>query len=303
MFNEVGDMLIFAAVARAGSLTRAGKNLGLPKSTVSRRMAALEERLGSRLLHKTTRKLLLTEAGEGFLERCQRLADDVDDALTFAGELADEPRGTLRVTLVPDIELVLADAIASFALRHPRIALELDETARYVDLSAERYDVALRAGTLADSTLVARRLLTLESAIFASPSYLARHPPPSSPAELARHRFVILAGRTRLDHALLHSQGQNAKVELPYGVLATTSGMQRALAVAGVGAIVYPIRFCEDDVRAGRLVPLLPTWKTEPAPIWIVTPSRHLLPRKTVLFIEHLFATLSTPPHHKNVTV
>jgi len=294
MFNEVGDMLIFAAVARAGSLTRAGTQLGLPKSTISRRLAALEERLDSRLLLRTTRKLVLTESGEAFLDRCQRLADDVDEALTFAGELGAEPRGTLRVTLVPDIELLLADAIASFACRYPRITLELDESARYVDLASERYDLALRAGALADSTLVARRLLTLESTIFASPDYLTRYPRPSSPAELSQHRFVILAGRTRMERVLLHGKGQSVEVELPHALVATTSGMQRALAITGAGAILYPTRFSEEDVRAGRLVPLLPEWKSAPATIWIVTPSRRLQPRKTVLFVEHLLATFST---------
>ena len=290
-------MLIFAAVARAGSLTRAGRGLDLPKSTVSRRLAALEERLGSRLLVRTTRKLVLTEAGEAFLERCQRLADDVDDALAFASELADAPRGTLRVTMVPDLgPLLLSDAIASFVARYPRIAIELDESARYVDLASERFDLALRAGKLADSSLVARRLLNLTSGLFASPDYLARHPPPHTPAELAEHAFVILAGRTRFDHFVLLAGGRGTSVSLRTAVIATTSGMQRALALAGVGPIVYPERLCVEDVARGRLVRLLPELRTEPTPLWLVTPSRRLLPRKTSLFIEHLMAQVGEGP-------
>lgn len=294
VFDQVGDMLVFAAVARAGSLTRAGQALGLPKSTVSRRLAALEERLGTRLLLRSTRKLSLTGAGEAFLERCQRLADDVEDALALASELAGEPRGTLRVTMVPDVgALLLVDAIARFAARYPRIALELEESARAVDLTTEPFDLAIRAGVLPDSSLVARPLAQLESGLFASPAYLARNPPPESPAELARHTFIVLAGRTRFDRVLLHGEGTSVEVRLGGSISASTSGMQRGLALAGAGAVVYPIRFCADLVASGELVRLLPRFRTTPSRLWIVTASRRLLPRKTVLFIEHLLTELS----------
>ncbi|MET0339630.1 MAG: LysR family transcriptional regulator [Polyangiales bacterium] len=294
MLGDVQDMLVFAEVARAGSLTRAGVRLGLPKSTVSRRLAALEERLGTRLLERSTRKLVLTEAGEAFLERCQRLSDDVDDALALASELSDEPRGTLRVSLVPDLgPLLLAEPIARFHARYPRLSLEIDESPRYVDLAAERFDLALRAGHLADSSLVARKLLTMHAGVFATPRYLERHPAPEAPADLAAHRFVVLAGRTRFDRATLRGPGEAVRdVSLPHTVVATTSGMQRALALQGVGALVYPICLCAEEVADGRLVRLVPSWRVETPPLWLVTPSRRLLPRKTVLFIEHLLREL-----------
>nr|WP_246357603.1 LysR family transcriptional regulator [Pyxidicoccus fallax] len=287
-------MLVFAAVARAGSLTRAGKALGLPKSTVSRRMAALEARLGSKLLLKSTRRLVLTEAGEAFLERCQRLADEVDDALAFASDLADQPQGTLRVTMPPGMgEPRLIGAITDFMARYPRISLLLDESQRYVDLATERFDLALRAGTLPDSaSLVARRLMTTTSSLFASPAYLARHPKPRTPAELAGHGFIVLEGRTRFDRIRLRSGPRRMEVELESRLTATTSLMQLALGLAGAGLIVFPNPYCQEEVRSGRLVRLLPEWSTEPAPLWIVTPSRRLLPRKTVLFIEHLLAAM-----------
>ncbi|MDY7227383.1 LysR family transcriptional regulator [Hyalangium rubrum] len=293
MFDPVNDMLVFAAVARAGSITRAGKALRLPKSTVSRRMASLEERLGTRLLLKSTRRLVLTQAGEAFLERCLRLADEVDDVLAFASGLDDQPRGMLRVTMPPDFgDLVLVDAIASFTARYPEIQLVLDESQRYVDLIAERFDLALRAGVLPDSSLVARRLMTLESGIFASPSYLARWPAPRTPGELASHNFVILEGRTRFDRLRLHSGQRRVEAVLEGTLTVSTSRMQLRLGLAGAGAIVYPGRYCEDAVREGRLVRLLPEWSTEPAPIWLVTPSGRLLPRKTVLFIEHVLTAV-----------
>jgi len=295
MLDAVGDMLIFAAVARAGSLTRAGQALALPKSTISRRLAALEERLGSRLVVRSTRKLLLTEAGEAFLERCQRVADDVDDALTFANELSDEPRGTLRITMVPDLgPLVLAEAIARFSERYPRLSIELDESGRYVDLDAERFDVALRAGVLTDSSLVARRFVSLASGVFASPAYLATVPLPRSPDDLAQLRFVVLGGRTRFDRITLHDGEHSATVSLASALAVNTSGMQRALALAGAGAMVYPLRMAEDAVAKGQLVRVLPSFRTDPTPIWLVTPTRRLLPRKTMLLIDHLLAEAAT---------
>jgi DNA-binding transcriptional LysR family regulator len=293
MFQQVNDMLVFAAVARAGSLTRGGALLGLPKSTVSRRLAALEERLGSRLVERSARKLVLSEAGLAFLERCQRLADDVDDALAFAGELSDEPRGALRVTMPPGFgDVVTADALASFVARYPGISLFLDESPRFVDLVAERYDLAIRAGVLPDSTMVARKLFEQASGVFASPSYLARHPAPETPADLADHTFVVLEGRARFDRVQLRSGERTVEVALPSTVTATSTSMQLALGIVGAGAIVYSGRGCQENIAAGRLVRVLPAWTTAPAPIWIVTPSRRLLPRKTVLFIEHLEATL-----------
>ncbi len=299
MFNEVADMLVFAAVGRSGSITRAGKSLGLPKSTVSRRLAALEERLGNQLLVRSARTLILTDAGRVLLERCEHLADEVNDTLAFASELTDQPTGTLRITMPPDLGTVLlAGALASFTARYPRISLFLDESQRYVNIAAERFDIALRSGELADSSLVARRLVTIRQGLFASPAYLARMPVPQTPAELVNHRFILLEGRVRFDSFELRSEQRRAQVALTGAVTATSSGLQLALAYQGVGAIVYTQRFCEEAVRAGRLVHLLPGWSTAPTPIWIVTPSRRLLPRKTVLFIEHLMAELGddAPP-------
>ncbi|HWO23871.1 MAG TPA: LysR family transcriptional regulator [Kofleriaceae bacterium] len=297
MFNEINDMLVFAAVGDTGSITRAGKLLGLPKSTVSRRLGALEERLGSQLLLRSARRLVLTEAGQVLLERCQRLAHEAEDALAFASELTDQPIGTLRVTMPPDFgRLFLAHAIASFTAQYPRISLVLDESQRYVDLATERFDVAIRAGELPDSSLVARPLLAMPRGIFASPAYLARTSTPRVPADLADHQFVILEGRTRFDRFELRNEQRNeqrrAEVIVSGAITVTSGSMQQELACAGVGAIVYTEHFCADAVRAGRLVRLLPDWTSAPAPLSIVTPSRRLLPRKTVLFVEHLLATV-----------
>ena len=297
VFNEINEMLVFAAVGRTGTITRAGKLLGLPKSTVSRRVTALEERLGSRLLLKGARKLVLTEAGQVLLDRCLRLADEANDAVAFASELTDQPTGTLRVTMPPDFgRLILAGPVASFAARYPRISLFLDESQRFVDLATERFDVAVRAGALPDSSLVARPLVTMTRSVFASPAYLARTSVPQTPADLADHQFVVLEGLSRLDHFELRNEQRRVDVVVAGAIGVTSGSMQLELALAGVGAVVYSERFCDEEVRAGRLVHLLPGWSAAPAPVWLVTPSRRLLPRKTVLFIEHLVTTVGGGP-------
>lgn len=292
MLDDLQDMLIFAAVARAGSITRAGETLGLPKSTVSRRLAALEERLGSRLIIKTTRKLTLTESGEAFLERCERLADDVEEARAFASGLAEAPRGTLRVTMPPDLGTVLGNAFATFAERYPEIEMDLDLSPRFVDLVAERFDCAIRGGVLPDSSLVARRLFEMQSGAFASPSYLARHGSPSAPGDLAQHSFIILHGREARDQVCLEHGRRREQVPLHGRIRVNGLGMQIKLAQVGAGMAVLPEVYVQDDLQAGRLVRVLPEWHLQPNSVWIVTPTRRLLPRKTALFIEHLVAAL-----------
>lgn len=294
MFEHVSDMLVFAAVVRLRSITHAAKALQMPKSSVSRRVSALEDRVGSRLLYRSPRRITLTEAGEAFRARCEQLEGEVDDALAFANSLADVSHGRLRVTMPPNFGgQDVAEAIASFSAEHPNIQLELDESQRYVDLVAERFDVAFRAGTLPDSTLVARRLMTLEHGVFASPAYLERVRAPRIPGDLARHDFVILEGRTRFDRIELRRGKQRAEVALTGRITATSTNMQLRLVLAGAGAAMLATRYCADKVRSGSLVRLLPGWSSEPSPLWVVTPSRRLVPRKTALFVQHLLARLN----------
>ncbi|HZH02128.1 MAG TPA: LysR substrate-binding domain-containing protein, partial [Myxococcaceae bacterium] len=182
----LADMWIFAAVARYGSVTGAARTLEIPKSTVSRRLAALEEWLGVRILSRSSRSLTLTDAGQAFLEHCLRLSEVAEDASAFAQEVAGQPRGTLRVTMPPGFgEPLLAPAIARFTQRNPALTVEIDESPRFVDLVAERFDLAFRSGALPDSTLVSQRLSVLETGLFASPDYLSRNPAPRDPSDLA----------------------------------------------------------------------------------------------------------------------
>jgi DNA-binding transcriptional LysR family regulator len=180
---EPNDLLLFARVVDEGSFSRAAERLGLPKSTVSRRVAALEAHLGERLLLRTTRKLTVTEFGQAVLAHAHHVVEDVEAAESLAQNRQIEPSGKLRVTMPNDLaNLILAPVLTAFAEQYPKITLDIDLSARFVDLIAESFDVALRPGNLRDdATLAARRVATFSSSLYAAPAYVARRGTPSEP--------------------------------------------------------------------------------------------------------------------------
>src|SRR5574337_916408 len=173
---EPTDLLLFARVADSGSFSRAAERLGWPKSTLSRRIAALESQLGERLFTRSTRRLAMTDFGRSLVDRARRIGEEVEGVAQLAQQRQAEPAGQLRVSLVADLaQLVLAPAIAAFTARYPRVRLDLDLSARRVDLVGENFDLAVRMGSLQDdATLVARKWLDLGVGLFAAPDYLAR---------------------------------------------------------------------------------------------------------------------------------
>lgn len=194
---DATDLLLFARVAEAGNFSRAAERLGLPKSTLSRRISDLENRLGERLLLRTTRKLTLTDFGQHILEHAQQISAEVEAASLLAQSRQAEPSGTLRVSMPGDLaNLLLAPMLAQFVSQYPRIDLQVDLTPRRVDLINENIDLALRAGTLPDdATLVARRVWLYSPGLYASPAYLNENGTPDKPEDLARHRTLRVLTR------------------------------------------------------------------------------------------------------------
>src|SRR5262245_27343613 len=183
---EPNDLMLFARVADEGSFSRAAARVGLPKSTLSRRIAALESQLGERLLLRTTRKLTVTDFGHSVLEHARQVATEVEAAAQLAQHRQVEPSGRLRVSMPADFaNVVLAQVLADFIEKHPKITLELDLTPRRVDLVGENFDLALRMGQLADdATLAARRIASFSIGLYASPHYVKRHGMPPEPEAL-----------------------------------------------------------------------------------------------------------------------
>lgn len=293
MADDLNDMLLFAQVARHGSLTRAAQVAGVPKSTLSRRLAALEERLGTQLMVRTTRKLALTEAGHAFVERCSRILEEVEEAREFAGALGQKPQGRLRVALPPDFAMHwLAEPIAEFSQRYPDIALDIELTTRHVDLISEGVDCMVRVGHLPDSGLYARKLADIERGLYASPHWLAGRAPMCRPEELPADDFIGLAEAVR--NPVVLRQGRKRFTLTMRPRLAVSSiVLIRHLAMAGAGIADLPVKTSAPEVAAGRLVQLCADWSLEPVTATLLTPSRRLLPTRTRVFIEHLAQSLA----------
>lgn len=301
---DPNDLLVFARVAELGSFSRAAERLGLPKSTVSRRIAALEARVGERLLVRTTRRQTLTELGAALLEHARQIAAEVDAATALRDHRQSAPSGRLRVSMPGDVaNLVLADMLAAFAALHPAIALELDLSPRRVDLLGERFDAAVRIGTLPDDGLLAARLLTaFAQGLYAAPGYLAERGEPQAPSELAQHDAVRLLGGDGAPVPWTLTRGAERWEGVPPGrASANSPELLIRLARAGAGIAAVPEAFAQPLVRRGELRRVLADWRLPSQTAWVVFPGRRLMPAKTRVFVDMLHAALagsgrSAPP-------
>jgi DNA-binding transcriptional LysR family regulator len=295
---EPNDLLLFARVVEAGSFSRAAAQVGLPKSTVSRRIAALEAALGERLLLRTTRKLHITDFGSSVLAHARQIVDDVESAAALAQHRQIEPSGRLRISMPADFaSLALGDLLAQFIARHPAIQLELDLSPRRVDLIGENFDLALRMGDLPDdATLAARRIAVFSTGLYAAPAYLQRRGMPAEPEALMEHDALRLLTRSGEPESWLLSRGEAQWQGTPPGratVNAPAVLMQLARAGAGIGAIGD--HFAEPFVRAGELRPVLADWRLPAATAWAVFPGRRLMPARTRVFLDALQEEFSGP--------
>ena len=296
--TDANDLILFAELVHAGGFTALSKQVDLPKSTISRRIAALETRLGQRLLTRTTRRLMVTDFGERMLEHARRLQEEWQAAMALAQHEQVKPQGLLRVSLPPDLaQLELGSMLIQFASRYPEVQVELDLSARRVDLLAERFDLAVRiAGRLPDdATLVARKLCDMSVHLYASSAYLRQFGRPTHPDQLLSHvclRLISSSGES----VAWHLQGEQGSWHgLPSGPMSSNSpSLQRQLAVNGMGIVALADVLVTQEVAQGCLERVLPDWSLPTLTVWCVTPGRRLLPTRTRAFMELLQATMSS---------
>ncbi|MFA5371215.1 MAG: LysR family transcriptional regulator [Sideroxydans sp.] len=285
------DMILFASIVEQGGLARAAEHLNMPKATVSRRLANLESALGQRLLLRTTRRLALTEYGQEFLDHCRRVSEEVGNLHDFVHSRELEPRGHLRVSMPGDYARHhCSRAIATFIETYPEIQLDLDLSSRRVDLLGERYDLAIRMGVLDDdATLVARKIDEQRFGLYASPIYLALHPAPRHPDDLAHHIAVRLLAADGSAVAWRLARGKEVWEGVPPGRLSVNSpDMIQQLLLDGAGIGTLPVSFATADLQRKRLVQVLPKWALPSMPAWAVMPMRRYPPYKTHMFLDHL---------------
>ncbi len=281
---DLNHLTLFEAVARTSSFSGAAKELRLPKSSVSRGIARLEEELGTQLLLRTTRQVSLTSAGTALYDRITPLLRQVGAALGELPEREEEPAGRLRVTAPVDLGvLMLADVVTRFTARYPAVTVDLHLTGRVVDLVAEKFDVALRvASSLKDSTLVARRVAPIVVQLFASPLYLARRGTPRSEAELAAHDWVAFRGGPQ--KLKLGGPREAVGVEPRERILCDDLLFVRDAIAAGAGVGLLPTFVAEPERIAGKLVRVLPRLERQIGSLHVVTPAAKHVPRKVTAF-------------------
>ncbi|MBK1696262.1 LysR family transcriptional regulator [Rhodovibrio salinarum] len=298
-YEHLSAMAVFARVVEEGSFSHAARGLGLSKSAVSKQVGRLEDRLGVRLLNRTTRQLSLTEAGTAFYEHCRQLVADAEAAESAVTHLAAAPRGTLRVNAPMSFgQLHVAPALPEFLAAYPELSVEMQLSDRTVDLIEEGFDLAIRIGQLRDSSLIARRLAPLRQVLCAAPSYLAAQGRPEHPHDLKDHECLIYSylswGRE------WRFQGVDGELRVPIrGRLEINNGdALLAAARQGFGIVMLPSFLGADDLKAGRLEPLLQDW-CEPAAggIHAVFPASRNLSPKVRVFVDYLARRFAGQPY------
>jgi len=295
---EPNDLMLFARVVDAGSFSRAAERAGLPKSTVSRRVAMLEAQLGERLLLRTTRKLTVTDFGHSVLEHAHQVAAEVEAASALAQQRQVKPSGRLRVSMPADFANgVLAQLLSEFVARHAAISLELDLSPRRVDLIGENFDLAIRMGDLPDdASLAARRIAVFAGGLYASPGYLERRGTPQEPEALMEHDALRLLGRRGEPIRWVLTRGEARWEGIPPGrATANSPDLLMRMARDGAGICASGHHFAEPYVRSGELEPVLEEWSLPPGEAWAVFPGRRLMPARTRVFLDTLQAEFSGP--------
>lgn len=294
----LAGMAVFARVVEAGGISAAARDLRLSKSAVSKQLAALEDRLGARLLQRTTRRMSLTEAGAGFLVHCRRVVAEAEAAESAVGALQAEARGVLRVNAPMTFGTMhLASAIPDFLARYPQVDVDLVLNDRLVDLLDEGFDVAVRIARLADSSLVARKLAPAQRVMVAAPSYLDRKGRPASLAELVGHDILSYSYVPTAEEWRFSGPNGEETVRVEGRLRANNGEILLAACLAGAGIAALPTFISGASLRAGTLVHVLPQYQSSGIAIHAVWPTARHLSAKVRAFVDFLAERFGPVPY------
>lgn len=283
-------IVIFVGVVEAGGFSAAAKRLGHTASHVSKMVAALEHRLGVRLLNRTTRSVSLTDDGRAYFDRCRVILDIAQEATALAEERQITPQGTLRMTAPVSFGLShLSNLLPAFTASCPDVTLDVELNDRMVDIVAEGFDLAIRIGVLDDSSLISVRLAQSRGVVVASPSYWDRHGRPSGPDDLMRHDCISYSNLAAPEEWTFRTKSGGEKiVRVPIRALANSAELETALAVAGVGVTRLPAFSCQKEIDTGALEVVLSEFETAPMGIFAVYPHRAHLSAKVRAMVDFL---------------
>jgi DNA-binding transcriptional LysR family regulator len=282
---DLDGIAIFVKVLQAGSFSQAAKLLRMPNSTVSAKVSALEKRLGVTLLQRTTRKLRATQAGEAYFQRSVRALEELQAAENELETGRGEPKGLLRLTAPVEVGHSLLPALVhAFLKKHPRMEVELIVTNRVLDLVVDGIDLAIRAGPLKDSSLIAKRFDLGDFGLWASPEYLTRHAAPRHPKELAQHNCLRFY-RFKDDGFRLGHGRENFHIGVSGQLVADDFETLRSLAILGEGIAFLPSFLCSEDTKQDKLTRVLPQWRGDKVSLSLVYPAQRFVPTKVRAFI------------------
>jgi DNA-binding transcriptional LysR family regulator len=295
-------MAVFAKVVESASFAAAARHFDISPAMVTKHVRRLEERLGVRLLNRTTRRVSVTEVGQNYYERCLRILSEVEDAERAASDLQAAPRGLLRVTTSVSFgSHQLAPAIADYLIAYPDVSVDLILQHNYVDLVEERIDLAIRLGQLSDSSLIAKKLYAVEMVLCASPGYLAANGTPQQPRDLVKHNCLIYTyAAPRAWTFTDQKTGKADVIRISGRLLANSGDALLAFALKDTGIVLAPDYLVADELGAGRLIRLLPAYTTRELPVYAVYPHSHCLSAKTRTFIDFLAARFAHLPQSKH---
>jgi DNA-binding transcriptional LysR family regulator len=285
---NLNRLAAFTAVVESGSFTAAAEKLGLTKAMVSQHVSRLEKELGIGLLTRTTRKVTPTEAGAAFYADCAQVLQELEAAIARVGGGSEVPSGTLRLTTTEDYgAAVVVPALAGFMHRFPAVRIEFIATDQVVDLVAGRFDLAIRTGWLRDSSLRAAKLGGFDQVVAAAPAYLKKIGTPKRPEDLTKHRWITLTLlRSALTWTFSAKDGRTQTVRISSTVSTNSTASLRAFMREGVGVSILPQYMLDADLRAGRLVRLLPGWSLPQGGVHAVYPNARYTSAKVRAFLD-----------------
>lgn len=299
---ELSVLKMFVEVVRRGSFAAVARDRQLDPSSISRAITALEEELGIRLFQRTTRQLSLTEAGSAYFERVEPLIEEMQQAIAIATDVSGQPQGTLRITASVSFGLkCIVPLLPKFALLYPELTIDLLLTDAVIDLLAQRVDLAVRLGLLADSTLIAQQLMRTQYAVCASPEYIKRSGQLKNPIDVEHHHCLLfpLAG-FRSRWIFRDCKGEISKVSVQGRTIISSAIALQQCAIAGMGLALLPHWLVNDDLQAGTLVNVFPDYEVTATDFstaaWLVYPSRAYVPLKVRVFIDFLKQAISIKP-------
>ncbi|HYD61263.1 MAG TPA: LysR family transcriptional regulator [Noviherbaspirillum sp.] len=291
---DLNSLRLYYDVVNAGSITRAAEQLRTPKSTISRKLAQLEQDLGVILLKKGPKRLAMTDIGAALYDRCRRLVIEIEDVGQATAEMQGELRGLLRVSIPVDFGISwISRAIAEFVSKYPDIHLEIEVNSRAVNPREDPYDLTIQLGPLKESGLTYRRLATITRGVYASPDYLEKHGMPRTVEDFGRHNCIITDQQRQDGVWTFRNQAKHRFIEVFGKVTVNNIGIARDLAINGVGLSMLPNIMCQNDVKAGRLVRVLTNWESPPAQATALILSRKGIPNKTRVFLDFLAERLT----------